>query len=57
MTRDYHFGTDIPIPTSDEIEQARANSGEDDRGNGAISIAFLSVLAALALLLIYLVLT
>ncbi len=60
VRREYHFGTDIPAPTWQEVEAERARRGSDDAGHAGkwIVVAALFALPVLfALALLYLILT
>jgi len=48
--RDYHFGTDIPIPTMEETEIARSRRGEDDEGAGLLVLILICCLAVLIII-------
>lgn len=54
--RHYHFGTDIPIPTMEEVEAERARTGEDDSGRVltimAVAVAIFMI-GAVAILLAF----
>lgn len=54
VRRTYHFGTDIPAPSWEEIEMERARHGEDDAGHaGRIMIwGLVAVLASVGFLVI-----
>lgn len=58
VRRDYHFGTDIPIPTWQEVEAERARRGEDDMGGPLFGIMAVSaIVLALVLAILYIAVT
>ena len=59
VTRELHFGTDIPRPTWREVEDARARRGADDSGKVGllVSVTIGGMAVFLALAVLYSILT